>query len=241
MIRPMNDVTVGRAVRAIRLKRGLRQRDVAERAGVSQQLVSELEAGRLGGMRHRVFRRILGALDADALVVVRWRGGDLDRLMDEGHAEIVGLVCDRLRALGWTVFPEVSFSEYGERGSIDVLAWHPATRTLLVVEVKTAVTSAEETLRRHDVKTRLAANVARKRFGLDAAHVARLLVVADGTTNRRRVTRLANVLDAAYPDRGSTVRRWLANPKRGIRGLVFTAVPGSGRQRRRRVRPAKAP
>jgi transcriptional regulator with XRE-family HTH domain len=208
----MNDVTIGRAVRAIRLKRGLRQRDVAERAGVSQQLVSELEAGRLGGMRHRVFRQILGALDADAFVVVRWRGGDLDRLLDEGHAEIVGRVCDLLRAQGWTVFPEVSFSQYGERGSIDVLAWHAPTRTLLVVEVKTEIASAEELLRRHDAKARLATKIARERFGLDATRVARLLVVTDSTTNRRHVARLDNVLESAYPERGSTVRRWLAKP-----------------------------
>ncbi len=236
MILGMNDVTLGRAARAIRMRLGLRQVDLAAKAGVSQQVISKLEAGRIAGMTHGTVRRILASLGADSFVTVRWRGGDLDRLLDEGHAEIVGRVCDLLRARGWTVFPEVSFSEFGERGSIDVLAWHAASRTLLVVEVKTEITSAEETLRRHDVKTRLAAKVARERFGVHADRVTRLLVVTDNTTNRRRVARLARVLDAAYPDRGTSVRGWLTQPNGPLRGLVFTAVPGSHSQRRRRVR-----
>jgi hypothetical protein len=36
---------------------------------------------------------------------------------------------------GWEAVPEVTYSIFGERGSID-LAWHPASRTLLVIELK---------------------------------------------------------------------------------------------------------
>ena len=61
-----------------------------------------------------------------------------------------------LEAEGWLTAAEVTYSGYGERGSIDLLAFHPATRTLLVVEVKTEIASVEETLRRHDAKVRLA-------------------------------------------------------------------------------------
>ena len=39
----------------------------------------------------------------------------------------------------WRLSPEVSFSVYGERGIIDVLAWHPKTKILLVIELKTEV------------------------------------------------------------------------------------------------------
>ncbi|HEY4190087.1 MAG TPA: hypothetical protein VGM28_06685, partial [Candidatus Limnocylindrales bacterium] len=55
---------------------------------------------------------------------------------------------------------------YGERGSIDILAWHAATRTLLIVEVKTEIASAEEMLRRHDAKVRLGPAIGRERFGI---------------------------------------------------------------------------
>lgn len=90
-------------------------------------------------------RRHSRALDAEVVVVIRWRGGEIDRLMDEGHASVVGWVMALLAGLGWETAAEVTFAVRGERGSIDVLAWHAASRTLLVVEVKTELTSLEET------------------------------------------------------------------------------------------------
>lgn len=49
--------------------------------------------------------------------------------------------------------PEVSFSIYGERGVIDLLAWHGPSRTLLVIELKTEVVDAAEMLGVLDRKT----------------------------------------------------------------------------------------
>jgi transcriptional regulator with XRE-family HTH domain len=219
----MNDIVIGRSLRALRLRCHARQVDVAERAGVSQQLVSNVERGRLATVSTATLRRILAAVDADLVTIVRWRGGDLDRLLDEGHADLVGRIVTLLQRRGWQVLSEVTFSEFGERGSIDVLAWHAPTRTLLVIEVKTEITSAEELLRRHDVKVRLAPKLGRDRFGASPACVGRLLVVADGTANRRRVERLAAILDTAYPSRGRDVRAWIARPQGDLRGLVFTA------------------
>ena len=48
----------------------------------------------------------------------------------------------------WILAPEVSYSIFGERGVIDILAWHPTRRALLVIELKSELTSIEETLRR---------------------------------------------------------------------------------------------
>lgn len=219
----MSDIVIGRSLRALRHRARLRQEDLAKAAGVSQQLISKVEAGRLDAISTRTLRKIFEAVGADVLTIVRWRGGELDRLLDAGHAAVVGHVCTILRERGWEVLAEVTFSVYGERGSIDVLAWHPGRRTLLVIEVKTEITSAEETLRRHDVKVRLAPGIGRERFGAAPARVARLLIVADDTTNRRRVERLGPVLDTAYPARGRQVRDWLADPARDLRGLMFTA------------------
>src|SRR5206468_2045260 len=126
----------------------------------SQGEVSLFERGRIEGMPIRTVRRLLKGLDAELVLVVRWRGGDLDHLLDAAHARLGDEVVGILRANGWTVMPEVSFSIFGERGSIDLLAWHPATRTLLVIELKTEIASVEETFRRHDVKVRLAREIA---------------------------------------------------------------------------------
>ena len=40
--------------------------------------------------------------------------------------------------------PEVSFSIYGERGVIDILAWHPGRRALLIIELKTDIVDVNE-------------------------------------------------------------------------------------------------
>jgi transcriptional regulator with XRE-family HTH domain len=234
----MNDLVIGRALRALRHRLRMRQLDVARLADVSQQLISRIERGHLESVSHATLRLIFAVVEADVVTIVRWRGGDLDRLLDEGHAGIVSRLCDELRAHGWEVFPEVSFSIYGERGSIDILAWHPATRTLLVIEVKTEILSAEETLRRHDAKVRLAPQIAAERLGLQATSVSRLLVLPSGSTNRRRVARLSPMLDAVYPARTERVRAWLATPNGRLDGLLFTAVPARNGPRARRVRAA---
>ncbi len=184
----MDPVRIGRSLRAIRRSRGQRQLDVARAAGVSQTLVSAIERGHGG----RVLVATLG-------LVVRYRGGTLDRLVDERHAATVAGVLGTLHSRGWTTAVEVTFNHHGDRRSIDVLAVHPITRAALVVEVKSAIASAEETLRRLDVKVRLGAVLARQRFGLPVERVAPLLAMLDSTANRRRVARLAPLFDPAFP------------------------------------------
>ncbi len=227
-----------RAFRAVRLHLGLRQADVAARAGVSQQTVSDLERGRLGSMSLDNAARLFSAIDIRAVFTVTWRGGELDRLLDEGHAAVAGAFTELVRSFGWDVLAETTFSVYGERGSIDLLAWHQPSRTLLVIEIKTEIASAEEMLRRHDVKVRLAPGICRERFGAQPAAVGRLLVVADSSANRARAARLAPILDAAYPLRGRQIRQWLAAPAGGMGGMLFldTGRAGARRLRPRRVR-----
>ena len=194
----MEEQRVGRVLRALRGRLGWRQVDVATRAGLTQDDVSRGERGRLRDLSK--LRRHAAALDAEVFVSIRWRAGEIDRLMDEGHAAVVGWVVSTLTHLGWQVQPEVTYAIYGERGSIDILAWHADTRTLLVVEVKTELTSIEETLRRHDAKQRLAATIAAERFGWDTpAGVSRLIVLPESSTSRRKVARHAAVLVTGLP------------------------------------------
>jgi transcriptional regulator with XRE-family HTH domain len=44
----MDDIRVGAAFRAVRIRRGWRQQDVADRAGVSRALISLIERGKSG-------------------------------------------------------------------------------------------------------------------------------------------------------------------------------------------------
>ena len=238
----MNDVVLGRALRAIRIHLGLRQADVAVKAGVAQQLVSRIERGDSGRMSRQTVSRVLQVVGADVVTTVRWRGGQLDRLLDEGHASLVGTMADLLRRHGWQVLTEVTYAEWGERGSIDILAWHASTRRLLVVEIKTESARAEELLRRHDEKVRLGPKLARDRFGVTPRTVTRLLVLANRTANRSRLARLEASVGATYPARGAAVRGWIADQSAtaAMHGLLLLREPDRARRAVGRVRPASA-
>ena len=75
----------------------------------------------------------------------------------------------------WVTAPEVTFAIYGERGAIDILAWHAPTRSLLVIELKTEIVDVQETVGTLDRKRRLAAKVAAERGWAPASISAWLL------------------------------------------------------------------
>jgi transcriptional regulator with XRE-family HTH domain len=240
----MDDVAIGRLVGVIRRRLGLRQADVAQRAKVSQQVVSLLETGGLGRLSLGTARGIASAIGAELVVTVRWRGADVDRLRDEGHATVLAAIALILQAEGWLTAAEVTYSEYGERGSIDLLAFHPETRILLVVEVKTEVVSVEETLRRHDAKVRLAARIARQRFDWSSVAICPLLAISDTRTARRRIEHHDGVFGRTYPLRGPAARAWIRKPLPGAGLLLFVTgtSEGGGRQdpgSSRRIRQAR--
>ena len=237
----MDDLRIGRVARVLRQRLGLRQQDVASKAACSQDEVSLLERGRIAGMSLRRLRRLFRVFDAEVVVIIRWRGGSLDHLLDARHASLGEAMIERLMEAGWAVQPEVSYSIYGERGSIDLLAWHESTRTLLVIELKTELTSIEETLRGHDTKVRLGPGIARERFGWNPVVVARLLVLPEDRTARRHVNQHQATLRRDYPLATPAVKRWLRKPDaKTVGGILF--LPDTSPSRvRRRIRPVTRP
>jgi transcriptional regulator with XRE-family HTH domain len=247
MIPPVDVMRLGSQYRALRLRKELRQDDVGRLARLSRSVISRLERGLVDNVRVGDLDRVATALGARLDIRMRWNGEALDRLVDESHAMLVDIVIALLRATGWDVAVEVSYSIWGERGSIDILAFHRATGILVVVEVKSVVPDNQEMLATLDRKTRLAARIARDR-GWEARSVARLLVVGDSATSRRRVARLASTYDVAFPLRGQAVRQWVRTPVGSMSGLLFLSCGprGSGRKaglvrhRIRRGRTARA-
>jgi transcriptional regulator with XRE-family HTH domain len=203
---------LGTALRTLRIRAGWTQAELAIRAGVSDSDVSRLERGLADRMSMLKVHAIALALDAWADFGLRWRGGELDRVVGARHAALHQALARWLADVGgWELAPEVSFSVYGERGVIDGLAWHAATRTLLVIELKSELVDVSELLGTFDRKLRLAPGIARDR-GWDAARVAGWLLVADGRTNRRRAAAHRDVLRAALPDDGRRLEGWLRAP-----------------------------
>ena len=235
-LRNMDDVGIGRTLRALRVRARLTQRQAASRAGISQQTWSRIERGYLAQLSTVTLRRAFGAVEARLELTPTWRGGAIDRLRDEEHSAVVAEVVQLLSALGWETHVEVTFSEYGERGSIDVLAVHPTLRLALIVEIKTEIASQEELLRRLDVKARLGSRIVLDRFGWRPVAVSRLLVLDSTMANRRRVAALAPILDPAFPLRSDAARAWLRSPSGRSSALIFVSrtPPRSQRHGRRR-------
>jgi len=195
---------------------------VAAAAHVSRSTVSRIELGSVEEVAVRTIDAIFRALSARLELVVTWNAEALDRLLDADHAALVEAVARTLRVLGWDVAVEVSFNVRGERGSIDILAFHGATGMLLVVEIKSVIPDLQATLHVLDRKARLAATIARDR-GWIARGTARLLVVPDNRTARRRVSMHEATFTAALPERTVAVRRWLRqpDPEHPLAGLWF--------------------
>ncbi len=231
----VDDQRLGRAIRALRLRHGWRQVDVGAAAGLSPAVVSRMERGHCETLSVRAIRSVAAALDARVELDLRWRGGQLDRLLDERHAALQETVARRLAATGaWQFVAEASFSEYGERGSIDIFAWHPQRRALLVVELKTEMGDQQALLATMDRKGRLAPKVARDRGWIPVSDVGRWLVFEERGGNRRQVARHAAVLRNAFPHQGRDVAAWLADPVGPIRALSFLPISTGGKSKRPR-------
>jgi hypothetical protein len=114
----------------------------------------------------------------------------------------------------------VSFSIFGERGSIDILAWFPATRVVLVIELKTAIADLQELISSLDRKIRLAPRIAAD-LGWRPDFVSAWVIVTERHTNRRRVVEHGALIRAAYPVDGRAMRGWVRQPSKPIRALSF--------------------
>lgn len=217
----MQDLAFGVRLRSVRVRLGMQQVDVATRARVSDGTVSRIERGHLDSVSLRALRAVASVLEIRVDIVPRWRGGDLERAVSARHARLAEAAIRWLAAYeGWVVRPEISFSIYGERGIIDLLAWHEDRRALLVIELKTEIVDVGETIGTLDRKARLAATVAAD-LGWAADSVSIGLIMADGRTNHRRLSAHAATFRAALPDDGRTLRAWLRTPVGRVLALTF--------------------
>ncbi|HET7181157.1 MAG TPA: helix-turn-helix domain-containing protein, partial [Candidatus Limnocylindrales bacterium] len=207
----MDDIALGRLFRILRLRLGLRSQDVAERAGISLSAYSEMERGDLASVPVGKIRRVGGVLEVRVVLGATWRGAEVDRVLGSRHAGMAEAVTRLLVASGWEVRPEVSFNHFGERGVVDLIAWHAGTATLLLIELKTELADVNALLGTADRRRRLAATIAAP-LEWRPANVAQWLVIADSSTNRRRVAAHRTLLRAAFPTDGRAIRGWLARP-----------------------------
>jgi transcriptional regulator with XRE-family HTH domain len=227
----MDDQRLGALLRVLRRKRGLRQVDVAALAGVSDCTVSRAERGHIESLSVSAIRRLARVLEARLDLHLWTRAGEVERIASGAHAEVVNSLIATLVGFGWTAQPEVSFNHRGERGLVDIVAWHGPTRSLLLIEVKTEIVDVGELFGTFDRKRRLAPEIARQ-LGLDPLTISTALVVADTRTNHRRIAMHAATFGAVLPHGGQRFRSFVRQPVGAIVSLSFWPYrhPGTARQ-----------
>ena len=218
--------TVVRALRAIRRRKRWSQRQLGQGLGISKSEMSRWETTALETCSVLELERWTMALNAHLVLELRTDG---ERpLTDARHAEIQNWLVALLRTSGWAVEAEPSFNHYGDRGRIDVLAFHPARRILLVVEIKTRLEDVQDLLGRLDVKRRVAPTMGRER-GWQPSVVVPAIVISEGRTTRRRIAAHA-ALFASFTTRARAAMAWLRQPRQPVpTGLLLVVTPPSGR------------
>lgn len=208
------------ASRALRQKAAIRQRDLTAPRR-SRRFVLTLEQGEAACLRIGDVRDHFALLGASVRITVYWNGAALDRTIDEKHARLVERTIAVLRSFGWQTESEVTFSDYGERGSIDVLGANEVAGAAFIGEIKSAWGSVEETNRSLDVKARLAPKIVFDRQRWRPSSIAKVLVLPDDGAARRIASRYRETLSSVYPARSREVRAWLRKPSGSLRGLWF--------------------
>lgn len=221
----MHEARVGRIARIVRRRLRLRQADVAKRAGVDRSTVSLLERGEGQRLTLGTIRQCLEAIDVRLELRASWHGPELDRLLDEDHAALQAAWAERLRRWGWQVWTEASYSRFGERGRVDLLAWHSTLGFLVVAELKTTLADAQEALGTLDGKARLGPFLASQLNLPRPRAVVPAFVFREDMTTRRRVDRLAPLF-ARYGLRGHAAISWLRHPSTSVPDglLIFSAA-----------------
>ena len=119
---------------------GWSQRELSRRSGVPQTAISRLLRGRLDAVDLDQLARIASSTGARVRLTVQAPFlVDRARQRDSVHARCIGYVAIRLRRAGWLVATEVEIRSRRGPGWIDVLAFHPGSGRLLVIEIKTEI------------------------------------------------------------------------------------------------------
>ncbi len=166
--------------------------------------------------------RLCGALDAELVVEIRpARLVGLADQSDPAHSVCSGVVRRLLERVGWLVASEVEFVTGRTHGFIDLLAYDPVRRRLLVIEIKTELRDVGALERQLGWYLREARGAA-ARLGWRPVVVEGLVVVLATAAVDSVVLANREALKAAFSVRGRAVYAALdRKADLGGRGLVM--------------------
>jgi transcriptional regulator with XRE-family HTH domain len=192
---------IGRLVKSLRTTIGWSQRGLGARAGLSQSMVCLVERGSLGDLTFSTASVLLESMGARLVVSADAPYlGDRQRQRDPAHARLSAYGVARLRRSGWLVRTEVEIGGNRSRGWIDILAIHPSTGLLLVIELKTEIRDLggiERSLGWYEREAWAAA----RRLGWRPRRVLGCLLLLATQGNELRLTANRASIDLGFPMR----------------------------------------
>jgi transcriptional regulator with XRE-family HTH domain len=203
--------TIAFAVADLRHALGWTQAELGARAGFSQAFVSLVEGLRVPDLTLESATRLIEAMGGRLNVGVSAPFlADRDLQRDPAHARCVAYVVARLTRDGWMTATEVEVGGDRSRGWIDILAYEPGRRLLLVIEIKTEIRDVgaiERTLGWYEREAWLGA----KRLGWRPSKVLGCLLLLATEMNETRIADNRAALSDGFPLRATSLRRILAN------------------------------
>ena len=191
---------LARTVRTTRLRLRWTQRELSRRSGVTQSQISRIERLKLPDVRLATIDRLLAAMGVRYRVSIDLPWLDQQAQDDFVHALCSGHVGRRLTPDGWLIAREVEIGDGRSRGWIDMLAFHPASGWLLVIEIKTEIRDVGRIERSMNWYQREAVAAA-KRLGWRPRRTGKALLVLLSTANERTLGLNRDLLANAFPQR----------------------------------------
>jgi transcriptional regulator with XRE-family HTH domain len=210
----VSGIRLGIIIRDLRTALRWSQRDLSLRSGVSQSWVCAVERGRATDVTLATADRLLAAMGAELnLRAVAPFLAD-SRQRDPAHAQCVAHVARRLQGAGWRIATEVEIGSDRSKGWIDILAWHPNTGVVLMIEVKTELLDLGSIERTMNWYLREAWSAAR-RLGWRPTRVRGCLLVLSTEVVEQRIRENRDTLGRVFPIRAQA-----------LSSLVETGSPG---------------
>ncbi|MFL5651614.1 MAG: helix-turn-helix domain-containing protein [Chloroflexota bacterium] len=197
-------ITFARLCRETRARLGLTQQQLGEAVGVTRGYIAKVESAK-ANPTFAIAERIAIALDLETDIVGRVPTviGD-PRQRDLVHARCSGYTDRRLRTAGWLTRREVEIRHAHSHGWIDLLAFDPATGTLIIIEIKTRLDDVGAIERQLGWYERSAFEVARRLGWHPRRAVGWLLVLASDEVDVA-IKQNKDLLERAFPARSRSM------------------------------------
>jgi transcriptional regulator with XRE-family HTH domain len=202
-------VSFARLCRDTRVMLDITQAELAAAVGVSRPYIAAIEHGRANPSLD-VADRIGIALGLELRLVGRFPALiDGPGQRDAVHARCSGYADRRLVGSAWLTHGEVTIVRGRIRGWIDLLAYDPRRRILLVVEIKTWIDDFGSIERQLDWYMREGPSIARG-FGWEPVRVVGFLLLLATADADEALRRNREVASRAFPGRARDMRALVA-------------------------------